>query len=236
MENPKISSEYKLALDGVRKTAGLLLGLAQVTRFVGAPFMKEAFAAGYINNVGSHAAECCQIWTMLRLIMPNFSGLVDPVRVYDILAHHDNGELIKGDISLHAKANGAQDDKDEEINTVITITNNLPIGVRGILVQDIRDFEAGDEVPVSLEIRIARLIDSYSGNIVALEKGVHLEDPVNNTAKILRMRIIPRTNQLIKILTAQNQTSAAGEIRGLIQHHLQEYIQRGVEINLSELE
>jgi hypothetical protein len=237
MANTEIPTDFLHALDGFRRAAGLLLGLAQVHRFDKAPFMKEAMDRGYANPVGSHTSECCQMWFMLRHLMPNFAALVDSARVYDILSNHDNGELVKGDVTLFDKVNGATDDKDKEIETVRIITHGLPVEVQNLAVQDITDFEANAENSVSLEVRIARLIDSLSGNVVVLEKGKQIEDvDTSRTADILRLRFIPRAHQLIQILQSQNQFSAANEIRGLALHHLQEYISHGVEIHLSEIE
>lgn len=197
--------------------------------------MEVAFAEGYQNPVGSHHSECVQLWSMLRFVMPNLAKSVNTLRVYEILANHDNGELVKGDLSLHAQANGQVDNKKIEIAQVKALARKLPTDLRHHLVQDIIDFEAATDQPVSLEIRLARLIDSLQGNLVCLTKGQNLADPNNNIAKILHMRVIPRTQALIQQLRVNGKNQAAAEVLELGRYHLNEYRKLGINIEISAI-
>lgn len=98
------------------------------------------------------------------------------------------------------------------------IYSGFPEEIYGSILKDYDDFEAPR--PDDLEARLARLIDSLAGNFVS-----------ESTARILKLRVIPRARSLIEALDKKGDGDAADEVRDFVVFHLQQYQALGVDID-----
>ena len=221
------------SLRGLYSFLGQAYGGNWQYRWQNTPFLEEATKSGHTESVAGHEWAAMEFWFNLRRLCPNLDSIVDSIEVYEILLNHDLGETRSGDVPFFQKYHGVVDDKEAERACLEELCSSLP-KTRDELLAWFDEFEK-DVVKInSLEVLVAKWVDTLQADHFGLTFGKKLPEyskPING---ILQMRFVAITNRLIEVLD-KNGLGALNEVRQVAKYHVSAITAAGISFDSSKL-
>lgn len=160
------------------------------------------------------------MWSLLKTVTPNLTSSVNSELVYDLLLFHDLGEVASEDMPLVKQLQeGSSQKKEMESLEIDKITNDLPETTKKFIRQCFFDYSYAAADGASIEVLLARYINSIQGNHFAMVYGFDFAKHADLIMKIVNRYFMPVAEELVGELAIRNKL-AANEVEALTSYHL----------------
>jgi len=184
------------------------------------PFVNQVSNSKQGESVLAHQQSCIMLWSLLKSVMPELSSLVNTELVYDLLMFHDLGEIASEDTPLVKQLReGSSLKKEMERLEIEKNTMGLPQAARELINKSFFDYSYADENEATVEVLLARYVNSMQGNHFAMVYGFDFIKHADLIMEIVNKYFTPVANELISKLATQN-NAAANEVKSLTNYHL----------------